>query len=86
MIVLGGLASIWGPHLGAALVILLNQGLRFATPYLVDVLPFLAKAATPLREIVFGGLLITLLIWEPGGLAMLLRKLKRYLDLWPFPH
>ncbi len=86
MIVLGGLTSIWGPHLGAALVILLNQGLRFLAPYLVDLVPALAKAATPLREIVFGALLIVLLIWEPGGLAMLLRKLKRYLDLWPFPH
>lgn len=86
MIVLGGLTSIWGPHLGAALVILLNQGLRFVTPYLVQLMPFLAKAATPLREIVFGALLIALLIWEPGGLAMLLRKLKRYLDLWPFAH
>jgi branched-chain amino acid transport system permease protein len=86
MVVLGGLSNIWGPHLGAALVILLNQGLRFVTPYIVQTIPFLAKAATPLREIVFGVLLITLLIWEPGGLAMLFRKLKRYLDLWPFPH
>ncbi|MDR7522511.1 MAG: branched-chain amino acid ABC transporter permease [Armatimonadota bacterium] len=86
MIVLGGLTSLWGPHLGAALVILLNQGLRFATPYLVAVIPVLGKAATPLREIVFGMLLVALLIWEPGGLAMLFRKFKRYLDLWPFPH
>ena len=86
MIVIGGLTSIWGPHLGAALVILLNQGLRFVTPAIVELIPALSKAATPLREIVFGVLLIALLIWEPGGLAMLFRKLKRYLDLWPFPH
>ena len=86
MIVIGGLTSIWGPHLGAAFVILLNQGLRFATPWIVAVFPIFSKAATPLREIVFGVLLIGLLIWEPGGLAMLSRKLKRYLDLWPFPH
>jgi branched-chain amino acid transport system permease protein len=86
MIVIGGLASIWGPHLGAAFVILLNQGLRYVTPSLVTLLPTFARAATPLREIVFGALLIGLLIWEPGGLAMLFRKLKRYLDLWPFSH
>lgn len=86
MIVLGGLTSIWGPHLGAALVILLNQVLRLVAPALVALVPALAQAATPLREIVFGLLLIGLLIWEPGGLAMLFRKLKRYLDLWPFPH
>ncbi|HET8678962.1 MAG TPA: branched-chain amino acid ABC transporter permease [bacterium] len=86
MIVIGGLTSIWGPHLGAAFVTLLGQALRFATPALVKLVPALSQAATPLREIVFGALLIGLLIWEPGGLAMLFRKLKRYLDLWPFPH
>ncbi len=86
MIVLGGLTSVWGPHLGAAFVILLGQALRFAAPVLVKYVPALSQAATPLREIVFGALLIGLLIWEPGGLAMLFRKLKRYLDLWPFPH
>jgi len=86
MIVIGGLTSIWGPHLGAAFITLLGQALRFATPALIALVPALSKAATPLREIIFGALLIGLLIWEPGGLAMLFRKLKRYLDLWPFPH
>lgn len=86
MIVIGGLTSVWGPHLGAAFVTLLGQALRFAAPALVKLVPALSQAATPLREIVFGALLIGLLIWEPGGLAMLFRKLKRYLDLWPFPH
>ncbi len=86
MIVIGGLTSVWGPHLGAAFVTLLGQALRFAAPALVKLVPALSQAATPLREIIFGALLIGLLIWEPGGLAMLFRKLKRYLDLWPFPH
>lgn len=86
MIVMGGLTSVWGPHLGAAFVTALSQGLKIVTPMLITVLPAFAKIATPLREIVFGAILIGLLIWEPGGLAMLLRKLKRYLDLWPFSY
>jgi branched-chain amino acid transport system permease protein len=86
IIVIGGLTSVWGPHLGAAFVILLNQVLRFSLPTLIAISPLFGKAATSLREIVFGAILIGILIWEPGGLAMLLRKLKRYLDLWPFPH
>ncbi|MDR7542893.1 MAG: branched-chain amino acid ABC transporter permease [Armatimonadota bacterium] len=86
IIVIGGLGSIWGPHLGAAFVILLNQVLRFALPALIAISPIFGKAATSVREIVFGAILIGILIWEPGGLAMLLRKLKRYLDLWPLPH
>jgi len=84
MIVMGGLTSVWGPHLGAAFVTALSQGLRIVGPLVITVLPAFAKIATPLREIVFGSILIALLIWEPGGLAALLRKLKRYLDLWPF--
>ncbi|HET6946888.1 MAG TPA: branched-chain amino acid ABC transporter permease, partial [bacterium] len=86
MIVMGGLGSVWGPHLGAAFVTALSQGLKIITPALVTVLPGFAKIATPLREIVFGAILIGLLIWEPGGLAMLLRKLKRKIDLWPFSY
>ncbi len=86
IIVIGGLTSVWGPHLGAAFVILLNQILRFVLPAIVTMVPAFGKAVTTSREVIFGALLIGLLIWEPGGLAMLLRKLKRYLDLWPFPH
>jgi branched-chain amino acid transport system permease protein len=86
MIVIGGLTSIWGPHLGAAVVVTLSQGLKIVTPALLTVLPVFGKIATPLREIVFGSTLIVLLIWEPGGLAMLLKKLKRKLDLWPYAY
>ncbi|MBI4277119.1 MAG: branched-chain amino acid ABC transporter permease, partial [Armatimonadetes bacterium] len=86
MIVIGGLTSVWGPHLGAVFVTALSQGLKIITPLAVTVLPAFAKIATPLREIVFGTILIVLLIWEPGGIAMLLKKLKRKLDLWPFPY
>ncbi len=86
MIVIGGLTSIWGPHLGAAFVVTLSQGLRILTPTVITVLPVFAKIATPLREIVFGSILIVLLIWEPGGISLLLRKLKRKLDLWPYAY
>ncbi|HEV8354938.1 MAG TPA: branched-chain amino acid ABC transporter permease [bacterium] len=84
MVVIGGLTSVWGPHLGSAFVRLLSDGLRIVAPMLITVVPAFAKIATPLREIIFGVVLIALLIWEPGGLAMLLRKLKRRFDLWPF--
>jgi hypothetical protein len=38
---------------------------------IVALVPALRQAATPLREIVLG---------------LLIGPLKRYLDLWPFPH
>lgn len=86
MIVIGGMGSIWGPHLGSAFVVFLSQGLKILTPLLIKVLPVFGKIAVPAREVLFGMVIIGLLIWEPGGLAMLLRKLKRYLDLWPFAY
>jgi branched-chain amino acid transport system permease protein len=86
MIVIGGLTSIWGPHLGAAFVVSLSQGLKLVAPLTMGIFPAFAKIATPLREIVFGVILILLLIWEPGGIAMLLKKLKRKLDLWPYAY
>ncbi len=72
--------------MGAAFVVALSQGLKLITPLAIHVVPAFAKAATPLREIVFGVTLIVLLIWEPGGIAMLFRKLKRKLDLWPYAY
>jgi branched-chain amino acid transport system permease protein len=86
MLVIGGLGSVWGPHLGSAFVRTLTQLLKIGAPLIAAWIPLLGKATTSFREILFGAILIAILIWEPGGLAMLLRKLKRYIDLWPFPH
>ncbi|MDR7581434.1 MAG: branched-chain amino acid ABC transporter permease, partial [Armatimonadota bacterium] len=86
MLVIGGLGSVWGPHLGAAFVRVLTQLLKMWAPALGALLPVLGRATTSVHDIVFGVVLIAFLIWEPGGLATLLRKLKRYVDLWPFPH
>jgi branched-chain amino acid transport system permease protein len=35
---------------------------------------------------VFGGLIIVILIFEPHGLARLWQVTKEKLRLWPFPH
>ncbi len=86
MLVIGGLGSVWGPHLGAAFVRALTQLSKIGAPLLAAAIPTLGRATTSMRDIVFGLILIGVLVWEPGGLATLLRKLKRYVDLWPFPH
>ncbi len=86
MLVIGGLGSVWGPHLGAAFVRSLTHLTKMGAPLLAAYLPLLGGATVAVRDIVFGAVLIGILVWEPGGLATLLRKLKRYVDLWPFPH
>ena len=61
MLVVGGSGNVRGPLVGAALLVLLPEALRFAG------MP--SDVAGPLREIVFGLLLIVLMYFEPKGIA-----------------
>jgi branched-chain amino acid transport system permease protein len=59
MVVVGGLGSVIGSALGAALVLGLRESLR---------------AAVAVQEILFGGLLIACIVFLPRGLVSLLRR------------
>ncbi len=62
MIVIGGLGSQVGAVLGAFLVTVLPELLRFAGPLSQN------------RMLVFSLLLIIIMLWQPGGLMALIRK------------
>ena len=69
-VVVGGRASILGSILGAAFMTLVPEMLRamlafFGGGETVD----LAGLLSPLREIIFGVLIVGFLMWEPRGLA-----------------
>ncbi|MCU1734512.1 MULTISPECIES: ABC transporter permease subunit [unclassified Pseudomonas] len=66
MIVLGGVASLWGALLGAALLTLIKQVLQ-------DVLPHLFGQAGNFEMIFFGVLIILVLQYARGGLLPLLQ-------------
>jgi branched-chain amino acid transport system permease protein len=59
MVVIGGLGSMPGGLIGSLVVILLPEYLRFLADY---------------RLVVYGSLLITFMIFLPGGLTDLARK------------
>jgi branched-chain amino acid transport system permease protein len=69
MVVLGGVASLWGAVLGAALVVALVEALRAALPLLTA-----SHGAAEYEIAVFGALLMLFMIFLPGGLAALARK------------
>ena len=69
MVVLGGTASLWGSVLGAAAVVLLVEGLRSLLP-LVSV----SRGAAEYEIVLFGLILMTFMIFLPGGLAALARR------------
>ncbi len=62
IVILGGLASIWGSLLGAMAFVLLEEGMRF--------LPFLpAEYVGQARQAVLGILLVLLMLFRPQGLV-----------------
>jgi branched-chain amino acid transport system permease protein len=79
MIVIGGLGSPGGALVGALFV----SGLPLLLAKYSDSLPFLAPTgsggitAAVLAQFIYGGAIILLLVFEPGGLAALARRMPR---------
>lgn len=69
MVVLGGVASLWGAVLGAAAVVALVEGLRALLP-LVTV----SHGAAEYEIVVFGLILIAFMIAAPAGLSGIARR------------
>jgi branched-chain amino acid transport system permease protein len=82
MIIVGGLGSILGSVLGAAIVTLLPEALRFIMDILREVNP--ALVLPDLRAVAVGLILVLMIVFEPQGLAGRWRKIKRYWTTWPF--
>ena len=83
MVIIGGLGSILGAFLGAAILHLLPIVLR-ALPAALG-LPIAAATVEHLTFMATGALIIVVLILEPHGLAQLWRTVKQKLRVWPFP-
>jgi len=60
MVVFGGMASLGGSFIGAFLLVILPELLRF--------LGMPSSVAAPLRQMIYGLLLVILMIWRPQGL------------------
>jgi branched-chain amino acid transport system permease protein len=89
MIVLGGLGSVRGATLGAIFVSVLPQALDHYS----DSLPLLAEPgsgglqASQASRLLYGAAIIAVLLWAPGGLASLGRRLRRRpADVEPVQH
>jgi branched-chain amino acid transport system permease protein len=60
MVVFGGMASLGGSFIGASILVIFPELLRF--------LGMPSSVAAPLRQMIYGLLLIILMIWRPQGL------------------
>jgi len=61
MVLIGGMGTLWGPLLGAAVLIMLPEALRF--------LPLQSATLGPLRQMVYGAVLVAFCFARPRGLA-----------------
>ncbi|GGH30579.1 branched-chain amino acid ABC transporter permease [Alsobacter metallidurans] len=84
MVIIGGLGSLVGSFMGAALIYMLPIVLRLL-PAALGV-PIAAATVEHLQFIIVGVLIIVFLIAEPHGLARLWQTGKQKLRIWPFPY
>ena len=84
MVIIGGLGSLLGSFLGAALIFMLPIILRLAPPLIG--IPVHAATVEHVTFMIVGGLIVFFLIVEPHGLARLWQIGKQKLRVWPFPY
>jgi branched-chain amino acid transport system permease protein len=84
MVIVGGLGSLTGSFLGAALIFILPIALRVLAPAVG--LPLQPATVEQLQFAIVGALIIFFLIVEPHGLARLWQIGKQKLRVWPFPY
>lgn len=80
MVLIGGLGSVWGAVFGSGLIFGLPLALQLLVPS-VDFLAELSRGSggfTPvvLTAFVYGGLVVLVVIFEPGGLAAIARRVR----------
>jgi branched-chain amino acid transport system permease protein len=84
MVIIGGLGSLIGSFMGAALIHIMPIAIRTLPESLG--LPIAAATVEHLTYLIVGGLIIFFLIVEPHGLARLWQIAKQKLRVWPFPY
>jgi len=84
MIIIGGLGSLLGCYLGAALIYVLPIVLKFVPPMFG--IPLQPATIEHLTFVIVGVLIVLFLIAEPAGLARLWQIGKQKLRVWPFPY
>jgi branched-chain amino acid transport system permease protein len=84
--IVGGLGTPLGPLYGAVVITVLPEALRALSQALVGILPNITTALIALREVVFGGVIILFLLFEPEGLADRWRVVRAYFKSWPYAY
>jgi branched-chain amino acid transport system permease protein len=86
MIIVGGLGSILGAIFGGIFMTLVPELLNFLSGIVKAFMPGQEAILEPLKNVIFGMLIILFLIFEPRGLAEIWNRVKNFFRLWPFSY
>jgi len=86
MVIVGGLGSVIGSIFGAIFMTLVPELLNVLTWYAKNLMPSVGQVFIPMKEVVFGLLIVSFLIFEPHGLAEIWQRVKNFFSLWPFSY
>ena len=86
MIIVGGLGSVLGSIFGAIFMTLIPEVLNVAAENAKNYMPGMEHLLIPFKDVVFGFLIVSFLIFEPRGLAEIWNRVKKFFTLWPFSY
>jgi branched-chain amino acid transport system permease protein len=86
MVIVGGMGSVLGSIFGAIFMVLTPEVLNILSAELSKMVPAAGQLFIPMKEVIFGALIVLFLIFEPLGLAEIWRRVKAFFLLWPFSY
>ncbi len=86
MIIVGGLGSVLGSVFGAIFMTLIPEVLNVLAENAKSYTPGMEQLLIPFKDVVFGLLIVSFLIFEPRGLAEIWNRMKKFFTLWPFSY
>ena len=86
MIIVGGLGSVLGSIFGAVFITLTPELLNYLSEVVKASAPGYEEIFVPLKEVIFGLLIVLFLVFEPRGLAEIWNRIKGFFRLWPFSY
>jgi branched-chain amino acid transport system permease protein len=86
MVIIGGMGSVLGSIFGAVFMTIVPEFLGYVTTVVKMQAPGYEQLFIPMKEVIFGGLIIVFLIFEPHGLAEIWNRVKSVFRLWPFSY
>jgi branched-chain amino acid transport system permease protein len=87
MVLIGGLGILVGTVFGAIFITLIPVLLDLIVSYIARIYdPNVTMLLGPVKEFVFGGLIVVFISFEPEGLVGVWIRIRDYVKIWPLPY